>query len=215
VWEGVGMEKPVNMGNSAIDNDKEKSKEKNKLEDEKNLDNKKEGGADTENENGELVSKESLGEGKDGGAAATNDPDKPKDNPQQGAPPKGTPPDPPKDNPPNEGNQTDSKDKKKRRHKKYKTTIDHKALKDLEGTTASSFLDLAKAVIVIDGKPYSEMTLTLSKERKNDFRRLIEHFAVLEVIGKRKYHVKRVYSKKQKEELQEMEIGIHRGKKKK
>lgn len=99
---------------------------------------------------------------------------------------------------------TDSK--KKRKHRKYKTTINLSALKEMEGTTAGSFLDLSKAVILIDGKPYDEDYLALSKERKNDFRRLIEHYAVMDVIGKRKYHIKMVYSKEQREELNKLEI---------
>lgn len=96
--------------------------------------------------------------------------------------------------------------KKKRKHRKYKTAINLPALKELEGTTAGSFLDLSKAVILIDGKPYDEECLALSKERKNDFRRLIEHYAVIDVIGKRKYYIKRVYSKEQREELNRLEL---------
>ena len=46
----------------------------------------------------------------------------------------------------------------------------------------------------------------MSKERQKDFRRLIEHYAVLEVIGKRKYKIKRVYSEQQREELTEKEL---------
>ena len=94
---------------------------------------------------------------------------------------------------------------KKRTHKDYKLSINHTALKQQEGIPKSSFLALAKEVILIDGKPYDEKYLTLSKERKNDFRRLIEHFAVLEVIGKRKYNVKRIYSVEQREELNEQQ----------
>jgi len=76
--------------------------------------------------------------------------------------------------------------------------------------TAGSFLDLAKAVILIDGKPYDEEYLALSKERKNDFKRYIDHYAVIDTIGKRKYHIKRVYSPKQREELNEQEANIQR-----
>ena len=93
-----------------------------------------------------------------------------------------------------------------RKHRRYKPRINHTALKDMEGTTAISFVELAQSVIMIDNKPYEKKDIPLSKERKRDFRRLIEHYAVLEVIGKRKYHVKRVYSKKQREELNELEI---------
>ena len=103
--------------------------------------------------------------------------------------------------------QQEGKDEiKKREHKDYKLSIDHKALKRLEGVTKSSFLALAKDVILIDGKPYDHTKITLSKERKSDFKRYIEHHAVLEVLGKRKYNVKHVYSKKQREELYELEI---------
>ena len=97
-------------------------------------------------------------------------------------------------------------DEKTRTHKKYKQSINLTALKDMEGTTVSGFATLAQAVIMIDNKPYDKKVLALSKERKNDFKRFIEHYAVLEVIGKRKYHIKRVYSKKQREELNELEI---------
>jgi hypothetical protein len=110
---------------------------------------------------------------------------------------------------------SDIKDKKKRKHKKYKQSINHTALKDLEGTTASSFLDLAKAVIIVDGKPYDDTYLTLSKERKNDFKRLIDHYADVDTIGKRKYYIKRVYSKEEKKELQGLEIELLKDKKKK
>ena len=42
-----------------------------------------------------------------------------------------------------------------------------------------------------------------------------EHYADIDPIGKRKYYVKRVYSKKQKEEIHEMEIDSLRDKPKK
>ena len=97
-------------------------------------------------------------------------------------------------------------EKKSREHKHYKLSINHTALKQLEGVPRSSFVALAQEVILIDGKPYNKETLTLSKERQKDFRRLIEHYAVLEVIGKRKYKIKRVYSEKQREDLSEIEL---------
>ena len=106
-----------------------------------------------------------------------------------------------------ENKDTDNtEEKKKRKHKKYKLSINFTALKELEGTTVSSFLDLAKYVILIDGKPYDNLYLPLSKERKNDFKRLIEHYAVIEVIGKRKYFVKIVLSKYKREEMNELEL---------
>ena len=95
---------------------------------------------------------------------------------------------------------------KDRTHKNYKLSINHTALKQLEGVPRSSFVALAQDVILIDGNPYNKNTLTMSKERQKDFRRLIEHYAVLEVIGKRKYKIKRVYSEKQREDLNEMEV---------
>ena len=95
---------------------------------------------------------------------------------------------------------------RKRRHQKYKLSLNHKALKKLEGITTSSFLALARTVILINGKEYDETRLTLSKERKNDFKRLIEHYSLVEVIGKRKYHIKRVYDKKQQVESNESEL---------
>jgi len=104
---------------------------------------------------------------------------------------------------------------KKRNHKEYKLSINHAALKQQEGIPKSSFLALAKEVILIDSKPYDEKYLTLSKERKNDFKRLIEHFALLEVIGKRKYNIKRVYSIEQREELNEQQTNIQRNNSKK
>ena len=102
--------------------------------------------------------------------------------------------------------QDGTNEEQKGKHKNYRVSINHTALKELEGTTTSSFLALARAVILIDNRQYDNKSLTLSKERKNDFRRFIEHYAVVEVIGKRKYHIKRVYSKKQREELNELEI---------
>jgi hypothetical protein len=103
----------------------------------------------------------------------------------------------------------------RRTHKKYKTSINHAELKALEGMTVSSLVDLATAVILIDGKQYNKKHLPLSKERKNDFKRYIEHYAVMELIGKRKYHIKRVYSPKQREELNEQEANILRDNSKK
>jgi len=95
---------------------------------------------------------------------------------------------------------------KKRKHRKYTTSINLTALKELEGTTAGSFLDLARAVILIDGRPYDPNTLSLSKSRKADFERLIKHYAEIEYINIRKYYIKLVYSQKQREEINEWEI---------
>jgi len=103
----------------------------------------------------------------------------------------------------------------KRKHKKYRLSINHLELKSLEGTTINGFVDLATAVILIDGKPYDKRYLPLSKERKNDFKRYIEHFAVIDTLGKRKFHIKRVYSIEQREELNELQANIQRNNSKK
>jgi phosphoglycerate-specific signal transduction histidine kinase len=96
--------------------------------------------------------------------------------------------------------------RKKRTHRDYKLSINHTALKNLEGITQSSFLALAKCVILIEGKPYSNKDLTPSTERKNDFRRLIEHYAMLDFIGQRKCCIRQVYNKKQRGEMNVSEI---------
>ena len=88
---------------------------------------------------------------------------------------------------------------KKRKHKKYTVSIDLAALSKLEGTTTSSFIDLARVVILIDEAPYNEHTLPMSKSRKIDFERLISHYAQLEIYGARKYHVKSVFKRTQKD----------------
>jgi hypothetical protein len=97
---------------------------------------------------------------------------------------------------------------KSKKHKTKIPTIDINALKELEGSTTSSFLDLAKAVILIDGIPYDETTLPLSKARKIDFERLIAHHAQLEIYGKRRYHIKCVVKRKAKEESNDVELVI-------
>ncbi len=66
-----------------------------------------------------------------------------------------------------ENKDTDNTDeKKKRKHKKDKLSINFTALKELEGTTVSSFLDLAKYVILINGKPYDIYTFLFQKSVK-------------------------------------------------
>ena len=96
-------------------------------------------------------------------------------------------------------------EQKKRTHKNYKISIHHTALKALKGVTKSSFIAIAREVILIDNNPYNHKELPLSKERKRDFMRYIEHFAELEVIGKRKHTVKRVYNTKEREGLNDQE----------
>ena len=81
-------------------------------------------------------------------------------------------------------------EQKQRSHKKYLPSIDLSALKALEGTTTSSFTDLAQAVILINGVPYDKDALPMSKARKIDFERLISHYAQIEIYGKRKYYIK-------------------------
>ena len=104
--------------------------------------------------------------------------------------------------------QTNSRiaEKEKRKHKKYRLSIDISALHESEGTIFSSFLDLAKAVILIDGVEYNEKHLALSAGRRNDFLRIIKHHAIVECQGKRKYYIKRVHTKAEKRELRKMEI---------
>lgn len=88
--------------------------------------------------------------------------------------------------------------KEKRKHKKYIPTIDLEALENVEGSTLDSFILLARAVILIDGIPYDEKIIPMSKARKISFERLISHHAQLEVYGTRKYCVKAVYEKVRK-----------------
>ena len=95
---------------------------------------------------------------------------------------------------------------KKRTNKDYNLSINLTALRKLTGTPQRSFLSLAKNVIMIDGKPYDGKVQTLSTERKNDFKRLIEYHAMLEFTGERKCIIKHVYTKKQRETLNELEI---------
>ena len=99
-------------------------------------------------------------------------------------------------------------EQKQRSHKKYLPSIDLSTLKALEGTTTSSFTDLAQAVILIDGVPYDKDTLPMSKARKIDFERLIAHYAKLEIYGSRKYHVKSVFRRIEKEIENDIELKI-------
>ena len=97
---------------------------------------------------------------------------------------------------------------KKRTHKKYIPSINRTALNDLVGTTTSSFVDLAEAVILIDGDEYDHNKLPMSKARKIDFERLISYYAQLEVYGKRKYHIKSVFDRVQKKIDNDVELEI-------
>jgi len=101
-----------------------------------------------------------------------------------------------------------SNEPKKRTHKKYIPSIDKTALNDLVGTTTSSFVDLAEAVILIDGVPYDHEILPMSKARKIDFERLISYYAQLEIYGKRKYHIKSVFDRVQKKLDNDVELEI-------
>ena len=101
-----------------------------------------------------------------------------------------------------------SNEPQKRKHKKYIPSIDRTALQELEGTTTSSFADLAKAVILIDGVPYDDETIPMSKARKIDFERLISHYAQIEIYGKRKYHIKSVFNRVQKDIPNDIELKI-------
>ncbi|MCL1884949.1 MAG: hypothetical protein FWF81_14480 [Defluviitaleaceae bacterium] len=101
-------------------------------------------------------------------------------------------------------------EKKKRQHKKYIPSINQSALKELEGATTSSFVDLAEAVILIDGVPYDAEYLPMSKARKIDFERLISHYAQIEIYGKRKYHIKSVFNRVQKEIFNDVELKIRK-----
>jgi len=103
-----------------------------------------------------------------------------------------------------------STEPQKRKHKKYIPSIDRTALQELEGTTTSSFVDLAKAVILIDGVPYDDNELPMSKARKIDFERLISHYAQIEIYGKRKYHIKSVFNRVQKDIPNDIELKIKR-----
>jgi len=103
-----------------------------------------------------------------------------------------------------------SNEPQKRKHKKYIPSIDRTALQELEGTTTSSFVDLAKAVILIDGVPYDDNDLPMSKARKIDFERLISHYAQIEIYGKRKYHIKSVFNRVQKDIPNDIELKIEK-----
>lgn len=117
------------------------------------------------------------------------------------------------DQPPSDDDKTTDK-KKRRPQVKYIPSIDIKTLKELEGATFNSFVDLAKAVVFtsINGKKtrYDESVLPMSKARKIDLERLIAHHAQLIVYGTRKYQIKSVISRKQKEEFNDVELEIIR-----
>lgn len=98
-----------------------------------------------------------------------------------------------------QASENNSNELRKRKHKKYTVSINQVALKEIEGTATSSFIELARAVILIDGVPYDENKLTMSKARKIDLERLISHFAQLEIYGARKYYVKSVFNRVRKD----------------
>jgi hypothetical protein len=108
------------------------------------------------------------------------------------------------------GNTNTTNDGKKRKHKKYIPSINREALQELEGTTTSSFVDLAREVILINGVPYDEEDLPMSKARKIDFERLIAHHAKLEIYGSRKYHIKSVIKRVEKELDNDIALKIER-----
>jgi len=99
---------------------------------------------------------------------------------------------------------------KKRARVKFSTALNYEALKNLENTTVGSFLELANKVILINGKSFGDATYTtaegkeqnfkLTLGRKNDFLRLIESFAIVELIGI-KCHIAKVFDKSEREEL--------------
>ena len=113
-------------------------------------------------------------------------------------------------NPDDKDNTKNANDEKKRKHKKYIPSINREALQELEGTTTSSFVDLAREVILINGVPYDEETLPMSKARKIDFERLIAHHAKLEIYGSRKYHIKSVIKRVEKELDNDIALKIER-----
>ena len=113
-------------------------------------------------------------------------------------------------NPQGNKNTNNANDEKKRTHKKYIPSINRTALQELEGTTTSSFVDLAREVILINGIPYDEEDLPMSKARKMDFERLIAHHAKLEIYGSRKYHIKSVIKRVEKELDNDVELKIAR-----
>jgi hypothetical protein len=96
-------------------------------------------------------------------------------------------------NPKENENTKSPKDEKKQTHKKYIPSINRTALQELEGTTTSSFVDLAQAVILIDGVPYDKD---------------ISHYAQIEIYGKRKYHIKSVFNRVQKDIPNDIELKI-------
>ena len=91
-------------------------------------------------------------------------------------------------------------------------TLNHKALKDLESSTVGSLLELVNKVILIDGKPYKQVTyinangkernIKLTTGRKSDFLRLIESYAIIEFIGI-KCHIVKVFDDSDREKLGE------------
>ena len=93
-------------------------------------------------------------------------------------------------------------DKNNRVRVEFEPTLDYGALKNLENTTVSSFLDLVKKVILVDGMPFGEVTykdandkvkrIKLTNGRKSDFLRLIESYAIVEFIGI-KCHIVKVF----------------------
>ena len=103
---------------------------------------------------------------------------------------------------------TVTRNSKERTKKKYLPSIDLSALRALVGTTTSSFTDLAEAVILVNGVPYDRDTLPMSKARKMDYERLIAHYAKLEIYGSRKYHVKSVFTRIEKEIENDIELKI-------
>ena len=84
---------------------------------------------------------------------------------------------------------TTEKQKQKRVKLEYKATLDYGVLKNLEDSTVASFLELVNKVILIDDKPFGEVTYTngndkeshikLTSGKKEDFLRLIENYSTL------------------------------------
>lgn len=109
-----------------------------------------------------------------------------------------------------QGEENTENSKKKRTHKKYKVSIDLQALEELQGFTTSSFVELATAVIRIDGQNYDKEMLPMSKARKIDFERFISYYAQIEIYGKRKYHIKSVFNRIKMEIPNDAEMPIQK-----
>ena len=67
--------------------------------------------------------------------------------------------------------------------KRFDASVNYNALKELEGKSVSSFLELVRRVIVLNGEPYESANVKFTASKKIEYTMLIEEKARLKFNG--------------------------------